>query len=116
LPKIEAANEQSLHKILQGEPVIIDIQPAADVVEALARVSSCMLVRRLLRIACAIQCAGRSVELQYSKAGPTILKRPRRQLQTAALHFTRIIISRALPLRCGLEKIYAWIESQVANR
>jgi hypothetical protein len=35
LQKIEAANEQSLHKILQGEPVLIDIQPAAEVVEGI---------------------------------------------------------------------------------
>jgi len=37
LEKIEAANKQALSKILQAEPVLIDVQPAGDVIKGLGK-------------------------------------------------------------------------------
>jgi hypothetical protein len=105
LQKIEAANKQSLHKILQGEPVLIDVQPAADVVEGIGEgliphagppITYDRMCGPMREAICGVA---------VSEGWADDLKeRRRRQLQTAALHFTRIIISRALPLRCGLER------------
>jgi hypothetical protein len=35
LEKIEAANKESLRRILQGEPVLIDVQPASEVIDGI---------------------------------------------------------------------------------
>ncbi|HUZ31747.1 MAG TPA: DUF1116 domain-containing protein [Xanthobacteraceae bacterium] len=37
MEKIEAANKQALSKILQAEPVLIDVQPAGDVIKGLGK-------------------------------------------------------------------------------
>ena len=37
LEKIELANKETVRRILQGEPVLIDVQPAGEVIKGLAK-------------------------------------------------------------------------------
>lgn len=111
--KIEKANDEAAHRLTSGEPVLVDIVPAREVIPGMKDKMITHAGPPLSGAACAAQCRARLSVWSSTKAGRRLPMKPEPYSIKARSTSNRTIIIRPSvqwrgrfrhPCRCGLWK------------
>ena len=90
-PAIRRANSKALEILLQGDPVLIDVVPAKDLIPELKEHTILHAGPPIEWTGCAVPCGVLSQGWRYSKAGLEILTKPAFRRQKGASTFIQTI-------------------------